>query len=178
MCNKEYKTYPSKGNRLITCSRKCHGELKRKKMIGNKHALGLKHTEEWKEAASKRMMENTQGFVKGNSGEKCVNWRGGLTDLNKRLRNSIKYREWRKSVFEKNDYTCQDCGERGGYLEADHIKQFAVIIYENSITSFDEGIKCNELWDVNNGRTFCGECHRLTDTYAMSFPKNYTITIS
>ena len=33
------------------------------------------------------------------------------------------------------------------------------------IKSVDDARKCDELWDTNNGRTLCRDCHRKTDTY-------------
>lgn len=32
-----------------------------------------------------------------------------------------EWRELRRSVFERDDYTCQYCGKRGGALECDHV---------------------------------------------------------
>jgi len=29
----------------------------------------------------------------------------------------------------------------------------------------EEAVKCNELWDISNGRALCRECHRKTDTW-------------
>lgn len=87
----------------------------------------------------------------GKTGEDSLNWRGGLTSINKLIRNSLEYEEWRTKVFERDLYTCQDCGQIGGYLEADHIKPFSLFL---------------ELrFDINNGRTLCKSCHRKTDTY-------------
>lgn len=71
--------------------------------------------------------------------------------LNRRIRYSKKMRVWRVSVFERDNYTCQGCGKRGGYLEADHIKPFA---------KFPEF-----RFDVNNGRTMCRPCHQQTDSW-------------
>ena len=64
----------------------------------------------------------------------------------------MPYRLWREAVFKRDDYTCQNCGKRGGKLNADHIKLFALF---------------PELrFKVSNGRTLCNApCHRLTDTY-------------
>lgn len=69
------------------------------------------------------------------------------------LRGSARYREWRTAVFERDDYTCQECGERGGALQADHIKPFA----------FYPELR----FDLDNGRTLCVPCHRRTDTYGV-----------
>ena len=32
-----------------------------------------------------------------------------------------EWKELRATVFERDDYTCQYCGERGGKLECDHV---------------------------------------------------------
>ncbi len=69
----------------------------------------------------------------------------------RRQRCCPEYRDWRAAVFERDDYTCQVCGQRGGKLNADHIKRFA---------DFPE-----LRFEVSNGRTLCVECHRLTPTY-------------
>jgi len=79
-------------------------------------------------------------------GEKHPNWKGGITPINTRIRGSREYKLWRKAVFERDNYTCQNCGQVGGYLEADHIKPFALFL---------------ELrFDINNGRTLCRPCHK------------------
>ena len=84
-------------------------------------------------------------------GSKSHLWRGGLTEENKLARKSLMYRNWRKAVFERDDYTCQECHQRGGKLDPDHIKPFAHF---------------KELrYELSNGRTLCHECHKKTDTY-------------
>lgn len=83
-------------------------------------------------------------------GEKGHSWRGGLTQLNHRIRVSLEYRLWRKSVFERDNYTCIWCGEKNN-LHADHIKPFALF---------------PELrFAIDNGRTLCIDCHRTTETF-------------
>lgn len=61
-------------------------------------------------------------------------------------RKSKGYIEWRKAVFERDNYTCQLCGQVGGKLNAHHIKPFA---------GSPEG-----RLDVSNGVTLCKECHK------------------
>lgn len=78
----------------------------------------------------------------------------GITPINERIRKSSKYRAWRNKVFERDDYTCQICGKRGGNLHVDHIKPFAIYI---------------ELrFDLANGRTLCIPCHRKTESYGQN----------
>lgn len=84
-------------------------------------------------------------------GPLSTNWRGGITEKNLAIRTSWEYKEWRKAVFERDDYTCQFCFERGGNIVADHIKSFR---------NFPK-----LRFDINNGRVLCVECHRKTDTY-------------
>ena len=61
--------------------------------------------------------------------------------------------------------TCQECGERGGNLNVDHIVPFSVIFHKNIISSLEEALSCEELWNINNGRTLCVPCNKKTDTY-------------
>lgn len=87
----------------------------------------------------------------GSKGERHHNWKGGWDSESQRLRKTPRYARWRTAVFERDNYTCQFCGERGGRLEADHIMQWALY---------------PELrFDVDNGRTLCRACHRTTPTW-------------
>lgn len=87
------------------------------------------------------------------SGEKHWNWRGGISPENHLLRKGLKYKIWREKVFERDNFTCYECGARNGkgkniYLEADHILPFAHSGYKSY------------RFEVWNGRTLCRECHR------------------
>lgn len=84
-------------------------------------------------------------------GEKSYLWQGGKTEKAKCIRTSFDYRLWREAVFARDDWTCQECGQRGVILNADHIKPFA-----------DYPALRLEL---SNGRTLCKPCHKNTDTY-------------
>ena len=103
--------------------------------------------------AKLRKIAIERGFGSNSVGEKNWNWRGGKTKETQRLRATIKYKNWRTAVFQRDNYTCQHCGQRGGYLEADHIKQFAFFPELRFI--------------IDNGRTLCKDCHKKTDTYSI-----------
>jgi len=87
------------------------------------------------------------------TGENNPNWKGGSSEKEKIIKNSSIWRKWRKLVFERDNFTCQICGEKGGRLHPDHIKPFS------------EYPKLR--FDINNGRTLCIKCHRLTPTYGL-----------
>lgn len=74
------------------------------------------------------------------------------------LRNSINYITWRNSVFNRDNKTCQECGNKHD-LNAHHIKSFSSIIKENNIMEYEQGINCLALWDLSNGITLCNSCH-------------------
>ena len=76
-------------------------------------------------------------------------------------------KKWRIKVFERDDYTCQYCETKSGngkavYLEADHIKTFSDIFAQYNFNNIQEAINCKELWEIDNGRTLCRECHNET----------------
>ena len=44
------------------------------------------------------------------AGEKNFNWKGGKTKTLEFIRFSPEYKLWRRAVFGRDNYTCQDCG--------------------------------------------------------------------
>jgi len=100
--------------------------------------------------------------MRGRTGEKCSLWKGGISVLSNQIRTCFKYRQWRSDVFTRDDFTCQECNIRGCYLEAHHIKRFVDIIREYKLKTLEEALVCEELWNINNGRTLCRKCHDKT----------------
>lgn len=102
------------------------------------------------------------------TGEKHPNWKGGISGLNAQVRGCPEMIQWRKQIFKRDDYTCVLCKRKRKpedrvVLNADHHpKLFYLILEENNITTFEQAIACEELWDIKNGRTLCVECHLPT----------------
>ena len=56
---------------------------------------------------------------------KAYNWNPDRTKQLEKIkaRNSPEWRAWREFIFKRDDYTCQECGQRGGKIEAHHKKE-------------------------------------------------------
>ncbi|MBT9168338.1 MAG: hypothetical protein DDT19_01683 [Syntrophomonadaceae bacterium] len=127
----------------------------------NKGKTGLfKHTQEWKDNLSKKMEGNqyrvglsswNKGLVGYKEGALNNMWNGGVSKINRTERQlamqTIEYKLWRSSVFERDNFTCVECKGHGIKLEADHIKPWR---------DFPE-----LRYDINNGRTLCKVCHKM-----------------
>lgn len=110
--------------------------------IGQNEEIQRKRTEGWKK------YYETHEFPKG---ENSPCWKSNLTDeyrMYKRCSNA--YYEWRKQVYERDNYTCQCClmhriSSKQPPLNAHHIENYAQ--HEDKQT------------DINNGITLCKICH-------------------
>jgi len=78
-------------------------------------------------------------------GQLAAHWKGGKGTERHTAMSQLEYKKWRKTIFERDDYTCQMCGARGVKLNADHIKKWS---------EYPEF-----RYDINNGRTLCVKCH-------------------
>jgi len=86
-----------------------------------------------------------------NSKDKHWNWKGGITPQEKSARKSLNGKIWRDAVFYRDDYTCQDCGDKNS-------KDNAVVLNAHHIKHFS---KYPELrFAIDNGITLCYDCHR------------------
>ena len=105
-------------------------EKKRKSRLGKK----------WSIAVRTKMSNSAK--VEGSQERRSKRW----TE-----RKTLEYRLWREAVFLRDNHTCIWCGQRGGRLQADHIKPFS--LYPELRFALD------------NGRTLCEACHKTTDSY-------------
>lgn len=78
-------------------------------------------------------------------GEQHGNWKGGISSDRQRVMSTKKYKDWRNSVFERDNYTCVKCGQVGRTLNAHHIENYA----DNE----------EKRMDLDNGITLCKNCH-------------------
>lgn len=78
-----------------------------------------------------------------------------ISTENELIRKSAKYKDWRRKIFVRDDFTCTECGVRSSKelrieLNAHHIKKF---------------FECpDHRFDVDNGTTLCIDCHKLEHT--------------
>jgi len=109
------------------------------------------------EETKRKMSEIKKGIRPKNSygwkGKNHPRWKGGYS---RNINGNWKSRLWRHKIYERDNYTCQECGTRSSkdkqvYLEAHHIKSWA---------RFPK-----ERYKLLNGITLCKECHKLTDNY-------------
>ena len=143
----------------------CHkgkilSEENKKKLIEGGGMLGKHHSEETRKKLSEAQKRNPSRGMLGkrhtketckklstihkgkNAGEKSHLWKGGITSENKKQRNSLEFKAWRNSVFERDDFTCQKFNVRGGKLVSHHIKNFAQ--FPELRFSVDNGITLSE----------------------------------
>ena len=175
-CNKNLKKYTSK--RCQKCS-SIYNAKHSNKAIGKrhgkyKHGLSTKVNNcllcykiiSWRAKKCLSCQAKTRDF---NPNYK----NGGKCNLNKLIRGTENYINWRKACFERDNYTCQDCKEVGGILNVDHIKPFYIIIkeflqqYKQFSRVKDKLVLCKisitykPFWNLDNGRTLCKSCHKV-----------------
>ena len=99
------------------------------------------------------------------NGENNSKWKGGITKLRTTIWRSDKYKTWRTNIFIKYNKTCQTCGVTEN-LQVHHTPlEFAEILSKYSIRTLEDAYGCDILWDEDNGKVLCVNCHRKTYKY-------------
>lgn len=94
-------------------------------------------------------------MVGNTRGENCNAYEDGRTKEDKIQRGRFR-KQIQKLVLERDNYSCQICGQHGGHLQVDHIQPWAEYV---------------ELrFDMKNCRTLCQGCHYKV-TYRKEMPK-------
>lgn len=123
----------------------------------------------WNKGIHKRLNTGRTHFK---SGELSIRWKGGVTNLRYAIRNLPKFKEWLRAVLYKDNYTCNDCGHRGGSkLEVHHIYPYHKLLKDfcdaySNLSPIDDTYKLSKMavnfkpfWNVDNGMVLCEECH-------------------
>jgi len=87
----------------------------------------------------------------GKKGKLNHRWAGGITPLNKLIRHTLEYKEWRQSVYKRDNYICQNknckfCNNKTRIeLHPHHIKP---------VCNFP-----NLVFNIKNRITYCKNFH-------------------
>ena len=107
------------------------------------------------------------------------NWKGGISPIKELIHSLKEYKEWKLAILKKYNFTCQDCGKRGGRnLDAHHHpKSYSELVKEflkqyNQFSPIEDketllrlAITHNPFWDINGAIILCRTCHKKTDNY-------------
>jgi hypothetical protein len=71
----------------------------------------------------------------------------------------------RLSILKRDNFTCKIChtnvkDNKSLRLEVHHAKAFNDICKENNVSTVEQALACEELWDLNNGFSICYRCHK------------------
>jgi hypothetical protein len=99
--------------------------------VNNKNRLGIKHTMEDRI----KMSKNSKGKL---AREKNPNWKGGITKINDLARHTFEVNLFKQACLQRDNWTCQKTGVRGGRLVVHHIKNFSQ--FPELRTSIENGI--------------------------------------
>ncbi len=122
--------------RKANTGHKCSEETKKKLSIFN---TGLKKAQ-W--------VKDKMKLLVAKRGADNPMWKGGITPLMQKIRNSTEYQEWRMNVFKRDWFTCQLCNQKSGKeikLVAHHLDSFSG--HPQKRTSLENGV------------CLCRKCH-------------------
>lgn len=107
----------------------------------------------------KKRPNRSKSHIEKQSGKNHWNWKGGKSSEKHLLRGQIQWKNWRNLIFERDNYTCQECGKKKCYLEPHHI----IPIREDK----------TKLFEINNGITLCRPCHQKTIWKESDYEEKY-----
>ena len=143
-CGEEYYEYPYLKDKTRFCSTVCANK-------GNANSN-----------SRSKMGKNNPMY-----GKVPWNYKGGIADVNSKIRGSKLYKRWSRAV-KKRDGCCIKCGSIDK-LEADHYPiTFAQIMDKYKIKNVEQSNNCKEMFNLKNGRTLCNDCHKKTKTYKVN----------
>jgi len=147
---------------------KCTGETVR--LYLKKYNIKIRNAEGSNNAMFGKLRKDLQMKFKKEGNPAYIDGRTPLTVM---IRSLQEYKNWRNKVFKRDNYTCQDCEQVGGQLEAHHKNSFAKLLQE-FLKEYDQfspiedketlvrlAIKWKPFWNINNGKTLCKNCHKL-----------------
>jgi len=132
-CQKQFSVRPS-WDYVVHCSKSCSRTGEPSPMKGKKSSESTK----LKQRKAKL----------GIRGPEHWNWKDGSIARKKRHleMGRDEYIQWRKEVFNRDKYVCQNCFEPQKYIQAHHIKPW------KSFPSL--------RYEISNGITLCKRCHQ------------------
>lgn len=92
------------------------------------------------------------------TGANHPNWKGGITPLNHLVRNTTHYKQWRKTVLIRDSKQCVECGV-SSKVDVHHLMKFSDLMRRFCVQTLSEALECQELWNIENGKTLCKKCH-------------------
>jgi len=162
----------NKGLKGIHLSPKSEWKKGDKRLIGNKINVGRKpwnYKKVWDDETRKKISNTLTGRPTGRTGEKCNFWQGGKSSEYTKLKNSLEWKNWRRKVFERDNYTCQECGARNFKGNGK-----SVWIHPHHKKSRHEYPYLQ--FKLSNGITLCRDCHRKTYNYGTKAVRRFGST--
>lgn len=129
----------------VVPKRKCHS-CASKEFLKRPEVIKKKSDNAREQVLRQGGVPNARKFTTENTKEKHHNWKGGISTEIQIARGGVSIRNWKKSVFERDNYTCRRCLKNDKKLNAHHIYDF--INYPD------------KRFDITNGVTLCVDCHR------------------
>lgn len=163
VCGKSFEVCKSRNDKYpnLYCSKKCYGKdllnnrIKRVCKCCNKEFFITESKSNYgfgvfcsKECQSKFCVQ-----------ENSSRWEGGKTELQKIIRMHSKSAEWKTGVFQRDNFRDWFSGCKGE-LEAHHVVKFSDLLKKYNITTLQEALDCDPLWDISNGVTMLKSTHR------------------